>query len=317
MRIARTTTIAFGAAAALLGTAGSVTATASDEPARQPGWQVPVYAGPGGSAPTVIEDTAATKAAPTVQFKVTYVGFSAPAKAAFQRAVNKWAAKLSSPVPITVRASWEPLGSNILGSAGPSYGWTMGGVIYIDAIANKKAGRDLDSAPDIVARFSSNFSNWHFGTGPAPRGKYDFESVVMHELGHGVGFLGAGRVNGNLGTVRFSGKNISYDRFTKLGSQASSPLLWKMPDNSVKLGNALRSNNVYFDSTKVRAANGGRAAKLYAPGAWRQGSSYSHLDESTYPQGNPNSLMTYAINDGETIRSQGKITMALLKSIGW
>lgn len=317
MRTARTATIALGGVAALLATVGSVPASASEEPIRQAGWQVPVYAGPGGHAATAVEDTAAAKAAPTAQFKVTYVGFSAPAKAAFQRAVNKWASKLSSPVPITVRASWEPLGPSILGSAGPSYGWTMGGVIYIDAIANKKAGRDLNSAPDIVARFSSNFSNWHFGTTAAPVGKYDFESVVMHELGHGVGFLGAGRVDGSTGTVKFNGKNISYDRFTKLGSKPSSPLLWKMPDPSVKLGSALRSNNVYFDSAKVRNANGGKSAKLYAPSQWRQGSSYSHLDESTYPQGNANSLMTYAINDGETIRSQGKITLALLKSIGW
>lgn len=300
-------------AAALPAQAGS-----SDEFRASPGYQVPVYAGGEDGPPTVVEDSAdAARAPQTATFQVTYVGFSAQAKAAFQRAVNTWANKLNSPVPITVRASWEPLGSSILGSAGPSYVWNSGGVFHVDAIANKKAGRQLNSAPDIVARFSSNFSNWHFGTGKAPAGKYDFQSVVAHELGHGLGFLGAGRVSGSRGTVQLSGRNISYDRYTKLGNKQNSPLLWRMPNNSVQLGSALRSNNVYFDSPAVRRANGGKAAKLYAPSSWRQGSSYSHLDEATFPKGTPNSLMTYAISSGETIRTPGKVTQALFKTIGW
>ncbi len=74
---------------------------------------------------------------------------------------------------------------------------------------------------------------------------------------------------------------------------------------------------VYFDSAKVRAANGAKSAKLYAPSIWRQGSSYSHLDEAIFPAGNKNSLMTYAIGDGETIRTPGPVAVAILKSIGW
>lgn len=305
-------------APALAVLAGAPAQAGTEDGNRLPGYSIPVYAGGEQGAPTVVEDdAAAAKAAPTAKFTVTYSGFTPEAKAAFQRAVDSWASKVSSPVPITVKASWEPLGANILGSAGPSYVWDNGGVFYVDAIANKRAGRQLNAAPDIVARFSSNFSNWHFGTGSAPAGKYDFQSVVTHELGHGLGFLGAGRVSGNLGSVRLQGKNISYDRFTKLGSAANSPLLWKMPDNSVQLGKALRSNNVYFDSAAVRKANGGKAAKLYAPSSWNPGSSYSHLDEATYRKGNINSLMTYAIGSGETIRTAGPITLAIFKTIGW
>ena len=94
-------------------------------------------------------------------------------------------------------------------------------VWYADALANKKAGRQLDSAPDVVANFSSSFTNWHFGTGPAPAGKYDFQSVVTHELGHGVGFLGLGSVSGGLGTVKHSGSPSAYDLFTELGTGAA------------------------------------------------------------------------------------------------
>lgn len=315
-----TTRVAAGAGmAALVAIALAPGASSAESvPRSLPGTQVPVYAGPAGTTQSVVTDApAAAKAAPTAKFIVSYTGFTPEAKAAFQRAVNAWAGKLNTTVPVTVKASWEPLGPGILGSAGPSQIWDIGGVWNVDAIANKKAGRQLSASPDIVARFSSNFTNWHFGTGPAPVGKYDFQSVVTHELGHGVGFLGVGKVTGSTGTVKYSGKNTAYDRFTRLGSTATSPLLWKMPDNSTQLGSALLSNNVYFDSPAVRAANGGKSAKLYAPSAWRQGSSYSHLDETTFPKGNPNSLMTYAIGGGETIRTPGPITLALLKTIGW
>lgn len=310
------------AAAALTTTAMAMTAIpagAADAPAPRAtaGTQVPVFAGPLGGTPSLVADGDAGRAAPASKFVVTYTGFTPEAKAAFQRAVTMWQSKLSSPVPITVKASWEPLGPGVLGSAGPSYVWDVNGVLYADAVANKKSGKQLHAAPDIVARFSSNFSNWHFGTGPAPVGKYDFQSVVMHEIGHGVGFLGFGNVTNGKGTVQLQGFNSPYDRFTRLGSTKTSPLLWKMPNNSAQLGRALTSNNVFFDSAKVRSANAGKAAKLYAPAGFRRGSSYSHLDEQAFPKGNPNSLMTYAIGDGETIRSEGPVSLALLKSIGW
>ncbi|CCH72015.1 exported hypothetical protein [Nostocoides australiense Ben110] len=311
------TMLVAGAVTALACGVVAAPAGAESAPPSRPGTQVPVYAGPLDGTTSLIADDTSGKAARTARITVTYHGFNATSKAAFQRAVDMWSTKISSPVPITVDATWAPLGSNILGSAGSNYIWKVGGVWQGDAIANKKAGRQLNSAPDIVARFSSSFTNWHFGTGPAPAGKYDFTSVVAHEIGHGLGFWGVGRVNGALGTVRYNGANGVYDRYTKLGSSTGSPLLWKMPDNSTKLGSALRSNNLYFDSPAVRNANGGKAARLYAPGTWRQGSSYSHLNESTYPKGNPNSLMTYAIGGGETIRTPGNITMAIFKTIGW
>lgn len=252
--------------------------------------------------------------------QVTYTGFTPAARTAFQRAVNLWAPLLSSPVPITINARFSPLGPGILGSAGPNFTWRdfpgapRPGTWYVDAIANKRAGSQLDPAPDILASFSSSFADWHFGSGPAPAGKIDFTAVVLHELGHGLGFVGAGNVANDRGTVRDGRFPMSYDRFTE--NRAGTRLL-AMPDSSVQLATQLKSNNLFFDSPRVRTANAGAAAKIYAPAVWRPGSSYSHLDEGTYRQGNPNSLMTPVINFGETIRNPGPITRAILLSIGW
>ena len=133
---------------------------------------------------------------------VSYTGFTPQAQAAFQYAVDLWRAELASPVPVIINASFEPLGTGVLGSAGAGGiisdfpGAPVAGTWYPIALANQLAGVDLDpSGPDINARFGSTF-NWYFGTdGAAPTGTFDFVTVVMHELGHGLGLLGSGNVS--------------------------------------------------------------------------------------------------------------------------
>jgi hypothetical protein len=280
-----------------------------------------LLAGPAG-VPTFVRPEAPTTLGPrAATFQVTYTGFVPAARAAFQRAVDIWAQKVTSPVPITVSASFQPLGPGILGSAGSSFVWRdFPGALrpntwYVDALANKLRGRQVDASPDIVARFSSNFPNWHFGSSPAPGGTFDFTSVVLHELGHGLGVLGAGRVSGGRGSVRLSGFPIIYDHFTENGTGTS--LRTGFADNSTALAAQLQGNNLFFDSARVRAVNANARAKIYAPSIFQPGSSYSHLDETTFPRGNLNSLMTPQLGQGETIRNPGPITLAVFKSFGW
>ena len=64
------------------------------------------------------------------------------------------------------------------------------------------------------------------------------------------------------------------------------------------------------------AANGGVRVKIYAPSAWASGSSYAHLDYSTF-QGGANRLMVYAISSGVSTHDPGPVTKGLLKDLGW
>jgi hypothetical protein len=57
--------------------------------------------------------------------------------------------------------------------------------------------------------------------------------------------------------------------------------------------------------------------RMYAPLSWDQGSSYSHLDENTYPNGDPNSLMTPGINNGEAVHDPGPIARGMFTDMGW
>lgn len=261
------------------------------------------------------------------QFIVTYNGFSPQAQTAFQAAVDVWESLLQSDVPIRVTANWTPLGTGVLGSAGPAtYNRNFAGAPLLNtwypiALANKLAGTDLaTSEVDIRCNFSSVFSNWYFGTdGNPPVNQYDLMSVVLHELGHGLGFTGTMTVNGN-GVGRWGGGTqfpVVYDRFGINGSGQQLVNTSLFPNPSTALGQQLASGNLFFSGPTAKTANGGSSPRIYAPNPFDPGSSFAHLDEATFPAGNPNSLMTPRIGTNEAIHSPGPVGMAALQDVGW
>ncbi len=263
--------------------------------------------------------------AQTSTIDVTYNGFTPQAQAAFQYAVDIWEGLIESNVTIDIVANFTTLGAGVLGSAGSAYiirdfsGAPQANTWYPAALGNKLAGTDLvTNSPDITTNFNSNFSNWYFGTdGNTPAGQYDFVSVVLHELGHGLGFSGLMGYNNGEGSWGSSGYPGIYDRFTVNGSNQSLINTSLFPNPSTALGNQLTSNNLFFNGSNAVVANGGTKPKLYAPNSWQGGSSYSHLDEATYAAGNPNSLMTPQIGTAEAIHDPGAITLGIFEDMGW
>lgn len=259
---------------------------------------------------------------------VEYVGSWTPeAQNAFAYAVSIWEGVITSAVPIQVVAEWAPLGTNVLGSAGPHRvtrdfgGAPQAGTFYPIAIANGITGIDLHPEQDINARFSSNFSAWYFGTDGSPAiDEYDFVSVVLHELGHGLGFSGSMYLNNEglgawgLGTPPMP---MVYDRFTENGAGQSLLNSGLYPNPSAALLGQLTSGNIYFDGGNAVAANGGTRPQLYAPGNWQSGSSYSHLDEGVFPRGTVNALMTPLIANGEANHNPGPVTLGIFADMGW
>jgi hypothetical protein len=257
-------------------------------------------------------------------FTVEYRNFPPEAQAAFQHAVNIWQSLLTSPVPISVVASWETLEQNVLGSAGAINrfanfdGAPQPDTYYPSALANKLAGSDLAPAQaDIQAIFNSEMSGWYFGTGQAPRNEVSFVSTVLHELGHGLGFFGSATVRSGLGRWGIQGLPLAYDRNVVNGEGVSILDTAQFPNASAELAAQLRSNNLFWNGAGGVAANGGNRPKLYAPATWEQGSSYAHLDEGTYRSGTPNALMTPKLASGESIYNPGPIALAILADMGW
>ncbi|MBV9368837.1 MAG: fibronectin type III domain-containing protein, partial [Frankiales bacterium] len=244
------------------------------------------------------------------------------AQAAFQAAVDIWSRIVYSPVPIVVNASYANLGGNILGQAGARSAWQCGclgdGVhAYPSALANAIYGSDLDPTnPDITATFNSSpVAPFYYGTDGAPTaGTVDFESVVLHELGHGLGFAGSMGIANGATTVTYAAHPMKWDSF--LVDSVGTPMLSYL-SGSTQLTTAMESP-LYWSGANGISANGGTDPVMYAPASWEPGSSGgAHLNETTYPAGDANSLMTPAIGTQEAVHSPGPDAVAMFRDIGW
>lgn len=280
----------------------------------------------------------------TATFVVDYSSsFTAQARAAFQRAVDIWADHLTSSVPIRVKADFAPLGTNTLGSAGPNVTANFpnrprANTWYPFALADALAGQDLSPDPgndfyyDIVAQFSSTNNSFYFGLdGNPPANQFDFTTIVLHELGHGLGFVGSGKVDNGSGADECTGTAgqgcwgffdgeffqfpFIFDRF--LDDTNGVPMLnqatYGNPSNA--LGNLLQSRMLFMDSPEVVRLYG-EPAPVWAPTPFNEGSSFSHWDEVVVT-GTSAALMTPQVARGEAYQDPGDITCAFMSDIGW
>jgi hypothetical protein len=270
---------------------------------------------------------------PTPRWGDVCGSWSPQAQTAFSYAASIWGALFYSPVPVTIDACWATnLGAGVLGHGGPLgfyrnfTGAPVANTWYPVALANSRRGADLDpSSADIYLALSSTFS-WYLGTdGATPAGQYDLVTVALHEIGHGLGFLGSMELEtgyGECGSPTGYGcwgwdtNPAIYDRFAQDSAGNSLINTGVYPNPSLALGNALKSNAVYFSGTNANAANGSTRVPLYAPSSWSPGSSYAHLDYNTYRY-TINRLMVYAISSGSSIHDPGPVTNGIMKDIGW
>lgn len=256
------------------------------------------------------------------------IGWPEEAKAAFTYAANIWGSLVQSSVPISINACWANMSpANVLGHGGASQffrdfnGAPVASTFYPVSLANARAATDLyPSTEKIIIAYNAQQS-WYFGTdGNCPVGRYDFASVILHEICHGLGFLGSWSYQGGQGSwggLDSSAPDIplAYDRFIANGSLQALLNTAIFPNPSAALGSQLTSDNLYFYGAGAMAANGGTAPSIYAPTAWSSGSSVCHLGE-VY-RATVNGLMVYSLADGYAIHNPGPITLGLLKDVGW
>ena len=265
---------------------------------------------------------------PGTDIIVSYVNFPDSIKPAFEHAVSIWETLISSPVPIYIQARWETLESNVLGSCGPTDffinfdGAPRKDVYYPIALAEKLTGKSINApgSADMRARFNSAIP-WYFGTdGNTPLNNYDFVTVVLHEIAHGLGFTGFMHLNetNNTGYSGYGNKLPAiYDCF--LADHEGEHLTDHVhyPNPSQKLYNAFTSNQLYSTSYLGTISNNNNRPRIYAPSAFNEGSSIYHLNTATFSFDPDNALMTHSIAKGTAIHDPGPVTRGMLGDLGW
>ncbi len=250
---------------------------------------------------------------------VTYnTGYPAPGsvRTVVDAAINQWDAVIDTNPsgPIVIEVFWSDLGNpSLLGYAGPDGMFYGGGLpdgsLYPAALANTLLGIDANGGAraEIQVVLNSQLlttNRWYLGTtGTPPGNQIDLYSVVLHEVGHGLGFLGSATVPTGESSPSLHNPPYVYD--TVASHNGTS-----VPDVSNQAA-ALLSGDVHVSvSTEL-------SYELYAPASWSQGSSFSHFDEHTYPAGSPGALMTPMLGNGETARVLDSPVLGLMARTGW
>jgi hypothetical protein len=251
----------------------------------------------------------------------------------FQEAANIWGQVLNSSVSVIVEANFDVMScgatSAVLGGAGPIYvvrdfpNAPLANTWYHVALGNALAGSDqVPSGGDIVATFNSaidnnnnclNGTNWYLGVDHNQGGDIDLLVVLLHEIGHGLGF--STLINGSLGSW-FNGLPDAYGSLIRDNDLG---LLWTQMSSGQRRTSAVNSGNLVWDGSQVTAASGllatGKDAsgrvKLFAPNPIQGGSSISHWDTSA----SPSLLMEPYITSN--IGSDLDLTDEQMADVGW
>ena len=256
--------------------------------------------------------------------KVTFTtAFPAGADTAFNFAMEIWENSIESTVPINISVEFTNLASNLVAFTEPNGYFTISGsgvpdTLYARALAEQITGSEIGGTDSVDILISFNDSmDFYYGTDANPPvDEIDFVTLVLHEIGHGLGFIGFGITNGTEGSIRDSGTGFPsiYDRFIENGSGAA---ILSFADPSTDLHTQLTSDNLFSNGTNATAENSATKPKTYNPGTFDFFKSYDHWDSAVFPSGNINSLMTETVSPGEANHNPGPVTLGFFEDMGW
>jgi hypothetical protein len=255
---------------------------------------------------------------------------------AFQYAADLWGARIDSDIDIVVNASFDALTCNafgaVLGQAGPARvnrdfsGALEASTWYAASLANSLAGADLEAGQaEITAMFNSELGQigcltgtfFYYGLDGNDAGNIDFVTVLVHELGHGLGFLSF--ANGTTGQL-FNGLTDAYTNFLEDHSnqQELFPDMTDAERQAASIDGTQTTSDLHWtgplaiaqgaDLTDGRHPSG--HIEMYAPNPFESGSSVSHWAKSL----SPNALMEPAFTSS---LHNVELDLALLEDTGY
>ncbi len=184
---------------------------------------------------------------------------------AFQFAADIWETFLDSDVEIIVSAGFNPLTCDqngaVLGSAGATSvhadfaNAPLADTWYNGSLASALSGSDINGGQaEINSQFNSSLdtgclnNGWYYGLdGATPAGFTAFLPVVLHEMGHGLGFQTF--TNGTTGAF-VSGRPDVWTRFMQ---DLSTGEFWDDMTNGERVTSAVNDPNLVWTGPNVTA----------------------------------------------------------------
>jgi hypothetical protein len=219
---------------------------------------------------------------------------------------------------VEIMCNWNVASSsNNLGSCGPDNWYSLDGAIVPQSLAKQltdESNLNDMSEFDLTLNLNAGRTDWYFGTDAAcPPGEFDLVTVAMHEILHGMGWLGLFSYDFDAAGVFVTNWNFP-STYDNLVTDGSGTLITSL--TQTEAANAMVNQLQFSGATSVNL-NGGVRPELYAPTTWDGGSSYGHFDESTFAPGTVNALMTPFTGNGEVHHTPGPVGLAVLGDQGY
>lgn len=277
-------------------------------------------------SPQTIVDTRAG-----VKFEIIYtdpdgVGFNdsrdgAARRRALEAAAAAWSRVIRGDITIRIQATMEEQeeteeGSTLLAVAGPVDFWLFDDVAVPSALAWQLQRERNDEAEADIEVVANPDINWEYATnGIAAGDKVSFVYTLIHEIGHGLGFIDS--FDQETGTLLNDPIPFVYDLFLNRTSDRTLPVMDR-PDHEVR--DDLISNDLFFNGEAAveasrRSIKPLPMIKLYAPNPYEAGSSVSHVDQDTYADVRTGLMAPKDFGVGTD--KIDALTLAIMKDLGY
>ncbi len=273
-------------------------------------------------------------------------GVPRAAREAIWRAMDLWYEKLEITVPFTLTFYWEEFEEDEDGHAPLAFAisfydedesegsWICwSGTCWPMTLGNQFLGYrrigSTDPDPEFEIHINEDFP-WYQGISGRPtRYEYDLVTIILHEIGHALGFNSGFYIDQDerIGKSSFTSDDFTmyYDHF--VWSQGEGDII-DLPRPSEEIYDALTRNRLFWGRSNMENRHNEpllslernrEPVMLWAVAATTKnpGNRVSHLDEHEFYDGHRDSLMSPAIAPGQANHSLGPVTLGMLYDLGW
>jgi len=233
-----------------------------------------------------------------------------------EHAIKLWSELLAGTVPVGIHITFESMSSNALGASYvlPHYWNSADSTWYPSALGNQLA--DTNIAPDMInIRLVMNSNHiWNFSITDYPEWyQFDWLSVMLHEIAHGLGFAASVRRDGSFAFALINGTNFPgiFDR--QLYEGTTGPNFVDITQSQRAI--LIESDNMFAGrpGSYLLAANDGVRVKIASNPPWTSGSSLHHWDHNVDFE----TFMKSGTLPGSRRAVIGEREVAIMRDIGW